>query len=166
MGYQKLQVGRATPMAKLLSDTHDFVNLNDVITSGTITSTSGGAAKELNDSAATFITKGVSQGDIVANTSATPNFSVVVQVVSATQLLIADNIVLAGSATYEVLSPSTEPAVLYIGTTATTPTLKVRTMGGDDVTFTNPVAGSFLPVQVKRIFNTGTADVSDILALF
>ena len=39
-------------------------------------------------------------------------------------------------------------------------------MGGDDVTFTNPVAGSFLPVQVKRIFNTGTADVSDILALF
>lgn len=166
MGYQKLQVGRATPMAKLLSDTHDFVNLNNVITSGTITSASGGGDKRLFDTAATFITNGVSQGDIIANTSATPNCTVVAQVVSETQLSLEDNIVLATGATYEVLSPSTEPAVLYIGTTSTTPTLKVRTMGGDDVTFTNPVAGSFLPVQVKRIFNTGTADVSDILALF
>jgi hypothetical protein len=166
MGYQKLQVGRATPMDKLLSDNHDFVNLNNIITSGTITSASGGALKKLIDSAATFITKGVSQGDIVANTSVTPNCSVVVQVLSETELLIEDVIVLAGSATYEVISPSTEAAVLYVGTTATTPTLKVRTMGGDDVTFTNPIAGSFLPVQVIRIYKTGTADVSNILALF
>jgi hypothetical protein len=166
MGYQKLQVGRATSMNKLLSDTKDLVNLNNVISSGTITSASGGAGKLLNDSAATFITNGISQGDVIANTSAMPNCTIVAKVVSETQLLLEEDITLAGSATYEVLSKSTEAAVLYIGTTSTTPTLKVRTMGGDDITFTNPIAGSFLPVQVVRVYNTGTADVSDILALF
>ena len=40
--YQKLQTGRATAMAELLSDTIDNVNLNNVAVSSTATPGSGG----------------------------------------------------------------------------------------------------------------------------
>ncbi len=57
------------------------------------------------------------------------------------------------------------PCVLYVGTNTSGTTLTVRTAGGDDVTFTGIVAGSFIPVQVIRVFDTGT-DVDDIIALW
>ena len=64
------------------------------------------------------------------------------------------------------ISESTEAAksgvVLYIGTGGD---LKVLTSGGDEVTFTNIQDGSFLPVQVVRVFSTGTT-ASDIIALW
>lgn len=52
--------------------------------------------------------------------------------------------------------------VLYIGTGGD---LKVLTVGGDEVTFTNFQDGSFLPVQVVRVFETGTT-ASNIIALW
>lgn len=52
--------------------------------------------------------------------------------------------------------------VLYIGTGGD---LKVLTIGGDEVTFTNFQDGSFLPVQVVRVFATGTT-ASNIIALW
>jgi len=52
--------------------------------------------------------------------------------------------------------------VLYVGTGGT---LKVRTVGGDDVTFVNVPNGTFIPVQVVRVFATGTG-ASNILALW
>lgn len=52
--------------------------------------------------------------------------------------------------------------VLYIGTGGD---LKVLTIGGDEVTFTNFQDGSFLPVQVVRVFETGTT-ASNIIALW
>jgi len=52
--------------------------------------------------------------------------------------------------------------VLYIGTAGT---LKVRTAGGDDITFVTVNAGSFLPIQVVRVFATGTT-ASNIIALW
>jgi hypothetical protein len=55
--------------------------------------------------------------------------------------------------------------VLYVGDVSEGTRLKVRTAGGDDVTFTGIVAGSFIPVQVIRVFSTGT-DVDDIIALW
>jgi hypothetical protein len=57
------------------------------------------------------------------------------------------------------------PCVLYVGDVASGTRLKVRTAGGDDVTFTGIVAGSFIPVQVIRVCSTGT-DVDDIIALW
>lgn len=64
------------------------------------------------------------------------------------------------------ISDSTEAAksgvVLYIGTGGN---LKVLTAGGDEVTFTNIQDGSFLPVQVLRVFATGTT-ATNIVALW
>ena len=52
--------------------------------------------------------------------------------------------------------------VLYVGVAGD---VKVRTAGGDDVTFTGVLAGSFIPVQVVRVFDTGTT-ATNIVALW
>tara|TARA_R110000822_G_scaffold22836_3_gene71127 strand:- start:595 stop:864 length:270 start_codon:yes stop_codon:yes gene_type:complete len=51
---------------------------------------------------------------------------------------------------------------LYVGTGGN---LRVLTVGGDDVIFTALQTGSFLPVNVLRVFNTNTT-AADILALW
>jgi hypothetical protein len=46
------------------------------------------------------------------------------------------------------------PCVLYSGTGGD---IRVMTAGGDDVTFVGVPAGTFMPVQVTRVFALGTA---------
>ena len=43
--------------------------------------------------------------------------------------------------------------------------IRVLTIGGDDVTF-SVVAGAFVPVQVKRVLDSGTMSPNDIIALW
>lgn len=52
--------------------------------------------------------------------------------------------------------------VLYVGTGGD---IRVLTDGGDDVILKNVPDGSFLPVQVVRVFSTDTV-ASDIIALW
>jgi len=52
--------------------------------------------------------------------------------------------------------------VLYVGGAGN---LKVKTVGGDEVTFVGINTGTFLPVQVVRVFSTGTS-ATNILALW
>jgi len=52
--------------------------------------------------------------------------------------------------------------VLYVGTGGD---LKVLTVGGDEVVFSNIQDGTFFPVQVLRVFATGTTATS-IVALW
>lgn len=52
--------------------------------------------------------------------------------------------------------------VLYVGTPGN---LKVLTVGGDEVVFPNIQAGTFVPVQVLRVFSTGTT-ATNIVALW
>ena len=52
--------------------------------------------------------------------------------------------------------------VLYVGTGGD---LRVLTAGGDDVVFTDFPSGSFLPVNVLRVFLTNTT-AADIRALW
>ena len=52
--------------------------------------------------------------------------------------------------------------VLYVGGAGN---LKVETVGGDEVTFVGINTGTFLPVQVVKIFATGTS-ATNILALW
>ncbi len=162
MGYQKLQVGRATEMDDKQSDTEDAVNLNNVI--NTYTRTSGGAGGVINDTGATFITDGVKIGDLAFKPGTASVASRVIAVNSETQIKIATASISVGNA-FTILSQSEEPAVLYVGTAAAGATLKVRSAGGDDATFVNIQQGSFIPVQVKRVYNTGTT-ATNIVALF
>ena len=57
---------------------------------------------------------------------------------------------------------SNNGCVLYVGGAGD---LKVDTVGGDAVTFVAVPAGSFIPVQVKRVYSTGTTATS-IVALW
>jgi hypothetical protein len=52
--------------------------------------------------------------------------------------------------------------VLYVGTAGN---LRVQTVGGDDVTFNNINTGAFIPVQVVKVYATGTT-AGSILALW
>lgn len=52
--------------------------------------------------------------------------------------------------------------VLYIGGAGN---LKVTTAGGDEVTFNGVFAGTFFPVQVLRVWATGTT-ATNIIALW
>ena len=53
---------------------------------------------------------------------------------------------------------------LFVGTGGAGSTLKVRTANGEDVTLNNIPDSSFIPLQVIRVFATGTT-CSNILAL-
>lgn len=59
-------------------------------------------------------------------------------------------------------NPTKEGCVLYVGKTGH---VRVLTVGGDDVVFKNMVQGTFLPVQVLRVFGTDTT-AQDIIALW
>jgi hypothetical protein len=52
--------------------------------------------------------------------------------------------------------------VLYVGAGGT---LKVTTIGGDEVTFVGVPAGTFIPVHVVKVWATGTSATS-IVALW
>lgn len=165
MGYQKLQVGRATEMDGKFSDTEDTVNLNNIAKAGGYTRNSSGTATAttIQITGEDFLKDGIELGDLVVGTAGASR----IVAIKGDTITINVGVVPVSSA-FNILNQSDEPAVLYVGTVDTTgsPTLKITTMGGDDVTFHNPVQGSFLPVQTKRIFNTGTTDVSNVLALF
>jgi len=73
------------------------------------------------------------------------------------------------SDTVDIPSISTAPGasknngcVLFVGGAGN---LKVRTVGGDDVTFNGINTGAFIPVQVVRVFATGTS-ATNIIALW
>jgi hypothetical protein len=72
------------------------------------------------------------------------------------------------SDTVNIPSVSTEDGsgnngcVLYVGGTGN---LRVLTAGGDTVTFSNVQAGTFIPVQVLRVYATSTT-ATNIVALW
>jgi hypothetical protein len=77
----------------------------------------------------------------------------------------ADATVAAFEAAAVTLSDSTELAPtrsLYIGAGGN---LKVTTAYGTDVTFSNVVAGSILPIQVTKVWSTGTT-AANVIALY
>ncbi len=76
--------------------------------------------------------------------------------------------VVTKSDTVDIPDPSggvNNGCVLYVGTAGTGGVLRVLTVGGDDVTFYNVANGTFIPVQVLRVFSTDTT-ASNILALW
>ena len=164
--YQKLQTGRATAMTELLSDNEDTVNLNDVIISGTAFFGSG--ASQLVDSLnRNFRDFGVQPGDLVVNTSNPSQCSRIKSFNSSGGTLFTiNNVNITSGQSYRILKQSSGAATLYVGTVGAGATLKVRTAGGDDVVLDNLVQGTTIPLQVVRVYNTGTTNVSNIVALF
>jgi hypothetical protein len=170
MGYQKLQTGRSTVMDdKWWSDYSNSpnVNLNNFITSGHTTSSVGVAKRLVNNGLIDFIALGVKAGDLVISTSTAGQATRVASVQSSTTLFLLDaGVFHLPVQPFSIYSQSTEAATLYVDPSAAVNALKVTTMGGDIVTFNNLIAGSFIPVQVKHIWNTGTSSITSVTALF
>jgi hypothetical protein len=62
-----------------------------------------------------------------------------------------------------IITPSSNNgACLYIGTGGN---ITVTMVGGQVVTFVNVVDGTFMPIQVRKVWATNT-DAQDILALY
>lgn len=58
-----------------------------------------------------------------------------------------------------------EPSVIYVGGFGTTGAVKVTTAQGTDVTFLGVPAGFVIPVQVRRVWSTGTT-ATNIVRIF
>ena len=154
MAYQKLQVG--TGVAVIKSDTVDIPNVGGPSQSGTA---DGTTANKLVDSTAAFT--GSLTGYIVYNTTDN-SAAYVIGVDSATELSLSANIMASGE-NYVLYADTNPGCVLYVGTGGD---VRVLTASGADLTFANVANGTFLPVQVKRVFSTGSTSSADILALW
>jgi hypothetical protein len=90
-----------------------------------------------------------------------PNLKLQTSVAAAVTPSNTVNIPFPGDAT---ASPNTAqwPCVLYVGTGGT---LRVLTAGGNDITLVNVADGTFIPIQVVRVF-ASTTDATNIIALW
>jgi hypothetical protein len=167
MPTQKLQPSRALEVLK--SDSANIPTPN-LLASGTTTSVI--FTTELVDSTANFIVNtpngvqyAVNTGDIVYCTFGA---ATIVKVIDANTLLLNEGIILLSNTSYSIYqeSPQTgfnnQGAVLYIGGAGN---LKVTTSGNDEVLFLGVQAGTFFPVNVVKVWATGT-DCTNIIALW
>lgn len=154
--YQKLQTATAL---NIVSTDNANIPYPNVIETGTATSV---VANQLVDSAATFSTLNVQTGDVVYNNT-TLLAATVVNVIDNTTIVLNANIFLATSDSYTIYAQNgKEACVLYVGTGGK---LRVMTASGQDVLFNNILGGSFLPVQVLKVFKT-TTTATDLVALW
>ena len=152
MAYQKLQGYRAWNVNK--SDNTDIPNIGIAGPSGTTTSA---ATKQLIDSNANFTAESVQTGMIVVNTTDGTQ-TTVLSIENTTTLNVTEDI-MANAEAYQLYDGNQEGAVLYIGTAGN---LKVTTAGGD---FQGVNTGTFFPVNVVKVFATGTS-ADNIIALW
>lgn len=155
MAYQKLQGYRAWSVNK--SDNTDIPNIGIEGPSGTTTSA---ATKQLIDSNANFTAETVQTGMIVVNTTDGTQ-TTVLSIENTTTLNVTDDI-MANAEAYQLYDGNQEGAVLFIGTAGN---LKVTTAGGDEITFQGINTGTFFPVNVVKVFATGTS-ADNIIALW
>ena len=155
MAYQKLQGYRAWNVNK--SDNTDIPNIGIVGPNGTTTSA---ATNQLIDSAANFTAETVQTGMIVVNT--TDGTQTTVLSIENTTTLNVTNDIMPNAKAYQLYDGNQEGAVLFIGTAGN---LKVTTAGGDEITFQGINTGTFFPVNVVKVFATGTS-ADNIIALW
>ena len=155
MAYQKLQGYRAWNVNK--SYNTDIPNIGIAGPSGTTTSA---ATKQLIDSNANFTAQSVQTGMIVVNTTDGTQ-TTVLSIENTTTLNVTEDI-MANAEAYQLYDGNQEGAVLYIGTAGN---LKVTTAGGDEITFQGINTGTFFPVNVVKVFATGTS-ADNIIALW
>jgi len=156
MAYLKLQTSTALNIV-----TSDDANIPfpNAIASGISGSVS---ANQLEDVTGKFVTSNVQTGDVVVNLT-TNQSATVVSVIDEENLLMNANIFLASGDKFVIYANNRkEGCVLYIGAGGT---LRVITASGQDVTFYGILGGSFLPVNVLKVFQTGTS-ASELVALW
>ncbi len=160
MAYQKLQ--GSTALELIPSDNNQIPFPSKIVTS----TADGTSANQLVDSSQDFIALRVKAGDIVYDTTGN-KAARVNKVVDANTLNLNDNIMVSGD-DYIIYDTDNDlrsgnGAVLYCG--GIDGNIKVETIGGDLVTFIGLKAGTFLPVQVRKVFDTDTT-MTNLLAIW
>jgi hypothetical protein len=147
MAYLKLNTSRAWEVIK-----DDSVNIPN-ISSGSLTgaATATTANKLVDATSNQFTVSSVQIGDIVVNTTDGTK-ATVTAIDSSSTLSISANIFATAEA-YEIYKGNQAGAIIYTGTGGT---IRVLTAGGDDVSFASVQPGEVLPIQVVRVFSTGT----------
>jgi hypothetical protein len=157
MAYQKLQVERA--LTVIASDTINIPNVAGPTVSGT-TSQAAPGATQLVDATKDFT---AIQGLVGSIVYLTGGVATVASVTNASTLVLSAGVANTGATeAYTIYADDNNGCVLYAGNTGN---VRVLTVGNDDVTFVGIPAGSFVPVQVKRVFATNTT-ATDIVALW
>ena len=157
MAYQKLQTERA--LTVIASDTINIPNVAGPVLSGT-TSQAAPAATTLVDDTQDFT---AIQGLVGSIVYLTGGVATVTGIVNATTVTLSAGVANTGSTeSYTIYGDNNTGCVLYAGNTGN---IRVLTAGGDDVVFVGIPAGSFVPVQVLRVFATDTT-ATDIVALW
>ncbi len=158
----------SSAIAVIPSDTIN-IPVPGIITSGTNT----GGATTLTDAGQDFLNSAtnangynISGGDVVI--SAAGVISEIASVDSATQLTLLAPGIAAGAydiykGNYQIQGES-EGFTLFVGTGGPATVLRIQTLEGQDVSLLNVPDSSFIPIQVQRVWSTGTT-CSNILAL-
>ena len=157
MAYQKLQVG--TGIAVVKSDTIDIPAVSGPVVDSTMSQAPPSNVTLVDDTQDFTAMTGLVGSTVIVNGTA---ISRVESVTNATSIVLADAI-LTTSQDYVIYFEDTNGCVLYVGTGGD---VRVLTASGADLTFANVANGTFLPVQVKRVFSTGSTSSADILALW
>jgi len=152
MAYQKLQLGLASDVIK--SDTIDIPLESSSQISG---ESDLGAASKLTDATKDFTSiQGLATGAIIVNIT-DGTIATVTGIDSATVLSLSANIISAAGKNYKIyINPSANHgvgAIIYVGGGGD---LKVKTTSGNIVTYAGVPTGLFVPVQVIRVYDTGT----------
>ena len=163
MAYQKLQVGLGLEV--IPTDGSDIPNPAGPTTTGTGTTGTAvsGTTLTLVDADADFIANGIKQGMVIYNT-ADGLVGVVVSITNATTLTAAvnNNALWTATSAYTIYHETTDGCVLYVGglqasgVEAAGLDLSIITSSGSEVVMENLAPGSFLPIQVRRVKETGT----------
>ena len=165
MAYPKITVNTGLALQVVSSDTLPIPSPGLTQITGTTTATT---ASKLVDVGADFST--VSIGDIVYNT--TDSTSVTVTAIDSSTILSVSADIFTSPEGYTIFLggpngssriDSSEGCLLYVGSSEAAPTIansyvdvKVKTVAGSIVTFTNFKVGEYLPIQVLQLYTTGT----------
>lgn len=165
MGSVKIQAGRALNIIRTDNADIPFPIVNSTGTSTAV------VANNLVDGTKNFVTLNVCPGDIVYNltTGLAATVTSYPLVASPDRFQLNANIFLAAGNSYVIYQSgamagggSNFGCVLYVGGVGD---VRVLTIDQDDVTFFGVQTGTFMPVQVVKVFATGTS-ATNIVALW
>lgn len=166
MGSVKIQAGRALSIIN-----SDDAEIPFPIVNSTGTDTAAPIGNQLIDNTKNFVTLNVVAGDIVYNKTTGLAATVVAPALVATPDTIELNAsIFTGAGDNYVIYQSGAMAgggsnfgcVLYVGGVGD---VRVLTIDQDDVTFFGVQTGTFMPVQVVKVFASGTS-ATNIVALW
>ena len=157
MAYQKLQVG--TGIAVVPSDTIDIPAVSGPVVDSTMTQVPPTTSIIVDSTQDFTAIQGLVGSTVIVGSS----IARVASVPSATQITLDAAIAGTSAVGYKIYVKDSNPGcVLYVGGAGD---VRVLTSSGADLTFVGIAAGTFMPVQVKRVYATDTT-ATDIVALW